>query len=218
MRSFTATDSIDSCVISLTICGRNDCPSILTVDRFTPAMSRMVTGRSIFITGDWWTFRHVTQTQIYTRIKCDYTRTHPSVCADLKRLLRFDSRPPNQERNTDVELIELSLIDGQRELTCRPDRTKNIMLLKQDTHRWDWTVTLMMMMMMNSHQCDSRGQMCRWCKCFLTPSLSPVSSPALPPYHPQREASAICQRHHIIIYCFHSMCNEMYECSLYLLR
>ena len=36
---------------------------------------------------------------------------------DLQRLVWFDARTTDQERDPDVKFIQLSLIDGQRELT-----------------------------------------------------------------------------------------------------
>jgi len=43
-------------------------------------------------------------------------------CSDLQRLVWLDARAANQERDPDVKLIQLPLIDGQRELTWNRDQ------------------------------------------------------------------------------------------------
>lgn len=57
----------------------------------------------------------MTKTKI-TDYKLRRLSVHQIVC-DLQRLVGFDAGAADHERDPDVELIQLPLVDGQRELT-----------------------------------------------------------------------------------------------------
>lgn len=175
----------------LTIWERKDWPSILIRDTLNPHMSSMVGARSMFKTGAWrrWETRR-------DQIKSVCSKFRGFLGGYLHYLVGCDSRSTDQERDPDVELVELPLIDGQRELTWaqrrqRSSRERGSGLLGRRSRR--------RRRRRGSDLCGSRCPRCRRCRCCSAHRCSSASLPAFPPCRPQRPASATCRTGQVFI-------------------
>lgn len=109
-------------------------------------------------------------------------------CGYLHRLIGRDPGSSDHERDPDVELVQLPLVDGQRELTWGQwdsggeggGSEAAVSRGRRGRRR------------RRSHLCGSRCPRWRRCRCCSARRRCPASSPASPPCRPRRPASATC--------------------------
>lgn len=112
------------------------------------------------------------------------------IAGDLQRLIWFDAGATDHERDPDVKLIQLPLINGQRELTWNSGDSRLLETHGMKSEEEQRTAGA------RSHLCGSRCLRCRRCRCCPVPLYYRASWPATPPCRPRITASATCTRDH----------------------